>query len=131
MKHMGKVKIYLACPWDSRELAKEAAEKFEAAGFEITHDWWNYDNISTGDLEKHEEYANEDFRAVQNCDILFLMNLQERGKETSGKAVETGIALALHKRIIGMGIRYTNIFQYLKEVEWVESVDEAIGRLND
>lgn len=120
------IKIYVAGPWDSRHLAKEAAEKFEAAGFEITHDWWNYDNISSDDLEKHERYANEDVQAVMRTDVLFLMNLQERGQETSGKAVETGIALVMRKRILAMGIRYTNIFQYMEEVEWVGSVEEAI-----
>lgn len=120
------VKIYVAGPWDFRGEAKEAARKFEQAGFEITHDWWSYDDISKDDLEKHRKYAQEDMNAVIRADVLFLMNLQERGRETSGKAVETGIALALGKRILAMGIKYTNIFQYLNVVEWVTTTEEAI-----
>lgn len=119
-------KIYVAGPWDSRLLAREAAEKFEGAGFEITHPWWENDNIPKDDLERHKECANNDAQAVYRADVLFLMNLQERGEETSGKAVETGIALAMKKRILAMGIRNTNIFHYMDEFEWVNSVEEAI-----
>lgn len=127
-------RIYIGAPWDSRHLAKEAAEKLEAAGHEITHAWWKYDFGESGDISTHKACAIADIYGVTDADVLFLMNLQERGKETSGKAVEMGIALTLKRqgtpiRIFATGIKYTNIFQYLDEVEWVESVEEAIEKL--
>jgi nucleoside 2-deoxyribosyltransferase len=129
-----KLKVYVAAPWDFKDKAKRTAKKFEKAGLEIAHDWWNYDN-PTQDEEFSKKCAADDLHAVLNCDVLYLLNLQERGKETSGKAVELGIALGHnhlcpHKiRIFAEGIRFTNVFQHLDQVEWVKNSSEAIKEL--
>lgn len=134
-------KIYVAGPWDFRNKAKEVADKFEAAGHEITHKWWLHDAGVGGlaDTEYHRQCAINDVNGVLNADVFYLLNLQERGKETSGKAVELGLALAgqsffsLDKwhniKIFIEGPYTTNVFQLLNGVQWVTNVEEVIERL--
>lgn len=128
------LRVYIAAPWNDRFYAKMVAEKFIAAGHTITHDWWNYD-VPDQDTKRLAECAEDDYDAVINADYFFLMNLQKRGEETSGKAVETGIALVCsrewgHPKLIGMGEQGTNIFQYVDDFEWVDSVEDALGQIN-
>lgn len=131
---MASKKVYVAAPWINRDRAQRVAKRFEKAGFEIAHDWWNYD---AGDKLKPEDpyfkkCAEDDLNAILNCDILYLLNLQERGKETSGKAVELGIvlghnAVCPHKiAIFAEGIKGTNVFQLLDQVRWVKNSSEVI-----
>ena len=134
-----KIKIYVAAPFDDRLKAKRVAKKFEKAGFEIIHDWWNYDqgSLSEDRLGYEKKCAEEDLNAVLNSDVLYLMNLQKRGEETSGKAVELGIALGHnavcpHKIVIfAEGIRHTNVFQLLDQVVWVPNSSVVIKRLTE
>jgi hypothetical protein len=128
-----ELKIYIAAPWEWRSQAKLEAEKFIAEGHEITHAWWD-NEIPDLEPEKMVEQALKDFMGVGTADIFVLMNMQPRGHETSGKAVETGIAiLALRAQgfplIYAIGERYTNIFHYLPEVEWRESIEEILNEL--
>lgn len=128
-------KVYVACPWHDRDLAKEAARKLEEAGHVISHNWWDYDNGDQVDSDYHKRCAKDDLNAVMESDVLFLMNLQERGKETSGKAVETGLALALNYihgpkfiKIFMQGVK-TNVFHCLDDFEYVSGVEEVIEKL--
>lgn len=124
-------KIYVAAPWADRELAKEAKLKLEADGFEVTSRW----------IEKHLpkpsdqsglgydrviliQEAGHDVEDVFNADIVILLNTQKRGEETSGKAVETGMAMAWMKPVIVVG-EISNIFHYLMPV--VTTLDEAVA----
>ena len=80
------------------------------------------------------EQAEKDFMGVGGADVFVLMNMQVRGSETSGKAVETGIALLANRAlgvplIYAIGERNTNIFHYLPEFEWRESIEEILNEL--
>jgi hypothetical protein len=126
-------KIYVAGPWDERDRAAWVAAELVKRGHTITHDWWNYDGGGDQSQEFLAKCAWDDFRAVMDADVFLLLNTQKRGEETSGKAVELGIALATNLlapehdiRIIITGIRMTNLFHYLPEVEYFETVEEAI-----
>ena len=130
-------KVYVACPWHDRDLAKEAAKKLEKAGHTISHPWWDYDNCDHVGSDYHKQCAQDDLEAVMESDVLFLMNLQERGKETSGKAVETGLALAMN-HIHGKGFikifmqgPKTNVFHCLDDFKYVNGVEEIIECLKE
>lgn len=129
------MKVYIAAPWDHRDEADIAAAKFEVEGHTITHKWWDFD-VPDLNRTRMQRCAEQDYNAVIAADVFFLMNLQERGKETSGKAVETGVALVCSRewgtprRLIAMGVRDTNVFQYLDDFTWVKSVEEAIGEID-
>lgn len=129
------MKVYIAGPWDERERARAIALLLEAKGHSITHDWWNHD----GGVECTDEFlrvcAEDDFNAVKCADVFLLLNTQERGKETSGKAVETGVALYANRfsgqpsRLIITGHRMTNLFHLMPEFEHFCNVEDAIDAI--
>ena len=107
--------------------AQEFAEKqLEPLGHTITHKWWvdegkGYD----GDLEHYKHCAVSDFVAVHTADRVVILNTQERGKETSGKAVEMGLALDWGIPVIVVA-SWTNVFHYFPGVRLVSSEEEAL-----
>ena len=116
------LKIYLAAPWTDKIIAQNAAEKFREAGFEITSQWLTSED--TDDPEALKAHALRDISDLLSSNMLVLLNTQERGYETSGQAVETGIAIAWLKPIIMVGDP-TNVFHYLN-IPKVATVEEAI-----
>src|SRR2546430_620777 len=98
-------KIYIAAPWIDRELAADAAAKFEAEGFEVTHKWWIVETEDTRPLEERaaylEEHAYLDWDGVMAANILVLIH----SAKSEGKAVEQGIALMRGIPIVAIGER--------------------------
>ena len=121
------MKIYVAAPWAEKDgAAKDARTLLQAAGHTVTSRWIDYKGAEH-DPEVLKQEAINDWEDVATANMLFLLNLQPRGSETSGKAVETGIALALGKRIVAVGEK-SNVFHYLPHVSWFGSVKEALER---
>lgn len=118
------MKIFLAAPWAHRELANHAADKLRLAGFAVTSRWLTAEE--TDEPAELIQQALNDAEDIIASDIVVVLNTQERGKETSGKAVETGIALGIGRPVIIVGAR-TNIYHYL--VECVLTVEDVISRL--
>jgi hypothetical protein len=129
------MKIYLAGPWADRSRAHDTALRFEAEGFEITERWWNHVTVGTAttgsllgyepSIDEEEELKRQaliDIEAVKEAHLMVVLNFQK----SEGKAAEQGIALAFNMPIIGIGQRGSNIFQFLDNYTWVETVDEAI-----
>ena len=114
--------IFIAAPWDDKKIAKEAAEKFRAAGIDVTSRW--IDQPDTDDPDELHKDALRDIEDIVDSHMLVLINWQSRGHETSGKAVETGIAIALWKPVVVVGLR-TNIYHWLN-MPVVDTVEEAI-----
>ena len=121
------MKIYLAAPWPDRELARAFAARLTDRGFAITRDWWNHECVGDDPI-KYRQYAMDDWAAVLSADALVLLNTQKRGEETSGKAVETGIAISRHIPVIVVG-GWTNIFHFLPGVSIVPTTEEVFDEL--
>lgn len=124
------MKLYLAAPWVDRGEMTAISAQLEAAGHEITHKWWEVEEIEEGEgsIEILREQAARDFMGVWTCDKMVLIN----SKKSEGKAVEQGIALALDKDIIAvgkLGEQSKNVFHYLLNYKWVPTVEEAIACL--
>lgn len=121
------MKVYIAAPWVRRSEAIEIGKLFEAAGIEVTSRWFFHKttgdpNDSTGvtsPLLTIQLQAFEDIADVRRADALVVLNLQK----SEGKAVETGIAIAVGIPVISVGKR-SNIFQALGYE--VDTVDEAL-----
>lgn len=118
------MKVYIAGPWLRKDAAREARAKLLEAGIECTSRWIDFEG-GGGDTKIFQEEAINDMSDVRSSDALLLLNLQKRGEETSGKATETGMALALEKKVVMVG-EPSNIFHYLPEVIRCSSVEEAI-----
>lgn len=121
--------IYVAAPWKRKMNAALAADALTAAGHVITSSWIDY----PGDTDDPEELAIEavtDMQDIDDADVFVLLNLEP----SEGKAVETGIALVEGLHIIGVG-QPSNVFHYLPEIIWVDTLAEAIdvlaGRSDD
>lgn len=132
------MKVYLAAPWSFKEQAKIVKKIFVDAGFDVVSRWIDLhvpkpeNSIELGWAEANEEImrreAYNDIEDVKECDVLVLMNIQPRNFESTGKAVETGIALILDKKVVLVGDK-TNVFHYHDNVTQVNGVTEAIDFL--
>lgn len=118
------MRVYIAAPWNYRELAKAASSLVEAAGHTITWPWWDHE-CGDEDHAQLAELAWKDFRGVVGADVLLLLNYAK----SEGKAVEQGIALLSGIPIIGVGPHPTCIFHHVNVYTWVNTVEEAIERL--
>lgn len=121
--------LYLAAPWDMREQAKEVRTLFQQAGWTVTSNWldWPNDHEPTDDELQHEAIA--DLADIASSDLLVVLNWQARGEETSGKAVETGYALAKGIPVIIVGER-SNVFHFLPYVTVVATLKDALLAAN-
>lgn len=128
--------VYIAAPWKDRVTMPDVAAQLENAGHTITHKWWLTEN--GGDVPVRgddrttfmSEMANQDFDGVMSADIVVLIN----SCKSEGKSVEQGIALAFDKDIIAVGKRgefSNNVFHYMDNYIWVDSVEEAIKELDN
>jgi len=129
-----KLKVYIAAPWRERKYAQKTAQRFRDAGFEVTSRWLSEhldkaDSVDAAAPEVMRAEALHDIEDVVNADLFVLLNTQARGEETSGKAVETGVAIMTFKGIILVGER-TNVFHWL-EFPVVGTVEEAIETAKD
>lgn len=124
------MKLYIAAPWNDRKDVPAIAEKFEQAGHEITHKWWLSEEvgekIQTPEKEaEHRGHAFADMNGVIDAQVVILIN----SSKSEGKATESGIAIANRKPIIAVGKRgqhSSNVFHYLPNFKWVDTVDDAL-----
>ncbi len=118
------MQVYIAAPFVEKEYAKTVREKLRKAGIGVTSRWLDFPGDSLDPIILTVEAAN-DFDDVFDADALVLLNLQKRGEETSGKAVETGLALACGKPVYMIG-GWSNVFHFLPQVVKCTSVEEMI-----
>lgn len=126
-----RMKVYIATAWTNKDQAKEARTKLLEAGLEVNSRWLDVQGSVGGmgsPLDKMVTEANHDWEDVVNADVFLLLNNQKRGEETSGKAVETGMALQSKKKVIMVG-EPSNIFHLLSEVTVCKSIEEAVGKI--
>ena len=124
------MKLYIAAPWAYKEAARAAGRIFTRYGHEITEPWWDHRDVNGDDSAVDEllQQAWKDIAGVKSADVFVLLNLGM----SEGKAVELGIALEAGVRVIAIGHRgehSNNVFHYLPQVKWVETVTEALDWL--
>ena len=122
------MRIYLAAPWLRRHEVPAVAAQLEAAGHTITERWWEHPDVNSGGPDAHPELERQafaDFEGVVRADALVLLNLAT----SEGKAVETGVALALVKPVVVVGER-SNVFHHMPNVHLVGSVEAALSLLS-
>jgi hypothetical protein len=118
-------RVYVAAPWVRREEAREAAQQIANAGFEITSRWLTA-HAETDDPALLAQEAQHDIDDVRLANAIVLLNLEK----SEGKAVETGIALALRRFVVMIG-EPSNVFHHLPQIKRVSSLDAAIRLLRE
>ena len=129
------MKIYVATKFDRRDEVREIYKKLREHGHEITRDWTVHDPAARyGQYpEKAKQYAEEDVRGVQDCDVLII--LSDQGGSI-GMHIETGLALERNSKtgkpeiyVIG---EHTNrsIFYFLPHIKQRSTLEEVIEELS-
>jgi nucleoside 2-deoxyribosyltransferase len=126
-----KKRIYVAASWNDRTSVKAVMLRLEKLGYEIAEDWTPHE-----DKEKTLEYCELDIKGVETCDLFVLMN---SNRSTTGKFIETGMAIALGKPVISFGEKVTTVFKhrikrhfdtYLTSAEFISSVVDQFAKEN-
>lgn len=125
------MKIYIAAPWKDKELMPAIADRVEGAGHSITHKWWLVENTPESDrtVQILRDQALKDVLGVKESDLVLVIN----SAKSEGKSLEQGVAIGDNKPIVIVGKRgefSMNVFHYLDNYRWVETVGEALEVLD-
>jgi nucleoside 2-deoxyribosyltransferase len=121
------VKIYLAAMYQWIDKMKTEREKYRAAGFEITADWIESDEVNQA--RSRNENAWLDLQGVREADTFVLYTLPVGTMFSSGgRMTELGYAIALNKRIILVGER-ENVFCHLDNIRVFSTTEDAVKHL--
>lgn len=128
-------KVYIAAAYGRREEMAQIAQPLVDAGHEITSRWLagHHDKAPDGvelDSDAHWRWCAEDdiadLRAAEVCVSVLGGGNRSRG----GRHVEFGLAFALGKRLIILGVpSRENVFHTLPGVEHYQSIAEVIEAL--
>lgn len=125
------MRIYIAAPWKDKLLMPAIADRVEGAGHEITHKWWLVEDVpeSVRTVQLLREQAIKDITGVKTADLVLVLNTAK----SEGKSLEQGVAIGDNKPIVIVGKRgefSMNVFHYLDNYRWVETVGEALEILD-
>lgn len=125
------MRIYIAAPWKDKEIMPAVADRVEGAGHTITHKWWEAEDTPEDDrtVEILRQQAIKDVTGVKTADLVLVIN----SAKSEGKSLEQGVAIGDNKPIVIVGKRgefSKNVFHYLDNYRWVETVGEALEILD-
>jgi nucleoside 2-deoxyribosyltransferase len=121
----GKLKVYLAGMFFTKELRKAQAQELRDSGIEVTSRWIDETvphTVTMKDIpdKYHEETAQADLEDIDNADILIafvptdseLTQVSVATAARGGRHVEMGYALGSNKPIFVVGPK-ENVFHHL------------------
>lgn len=121
------MKVYLAAMYQWIDKMKVEREKFLAAGFEITADWIESDEVNQA--RTRNENARLDLEGIENAEVFVLYTLPIGTMFSSGgRMTELGYAIAFNKRIIIVGER-ENVFCHLNDISEFSTTEDVIAHL--
>lgn len=121
------MKVYLAARYQWIDKMKVEREKFLAAGFEITADWIESDEVNQA--RSRSENARLDLYGIAQADVFVLYALPIGTMFSSGgRMTELGYAIALGKKVILVGER-ENVFCHLDNILAFNSTEDVIAHL--
>lgn len=130
------MRIYVAGPYQYKNMIIERAVELRDAGIEVTSRWLEEPHSPTtqcGDLadETFRKYANYDLEDIDRAGtfLLFAVAADATPIPRAGRHVEFGYALARAKRIVVVGDVKENIFHYLPQVRHFATFEEALAHL--
>lgn len=138
---MRKLKVYLAAPYQMKEIIKARAKELRTAGIIVTSSWLNEPHKPTAGPEdltykQNQNYALQDVDDVRDADILVFQGDETKTIVRAGRHVEFGIAIGIalergYMPIWVVGQDRENIFHFLPQVKhfgsWEEVKNELMG----
>lgn len=119
--------IYVAGPWKHRTDAASAATYLTVFGHNVVSRWhglaWPDD---TDDMDILRQEARNDWDDISQANVMVVLNIEK----SEGKAVEQGLAMAKGIPIIVVGVERFNVFQYLPQFTFVQSLDTALSLMS-
>ena len=113
---------------------RQIRAKISALGHEVQSRWLEEEfqteagKRGTNEDCHREKWAKYDYQDVLLCDVMLNFTEPPNSCGRGGRHVELGLAIAWSKRVIVVGHR-ENVFHHLPQVEFCETVDEAIKLL--
>lgn len=140
MNPYSKLKIYLAAPFEERDVMLEIKAHLEANGGIVTSTWLTPDDsLSMNQLAKQSSTMHHECRvramkdvediAAADVGVLYKPKAIHKKPTTGGHHVETGIFLATGKPLFIFGDR-ENVFHYHPLVRVVSSLNELCQELH-
>jgi len=126
------MKIYLAAPFNLKDILRERAKLIRKKGHEVTSGWLMERINSKKDIEPGENYrkhAERDIRDIDRSDLFVLFTVDPREFiKRGGKHFEAGYAYAkgIPVEVIGPN---ENIFYFLRDIKHHESFDKFLERI--
>jgi len=135
---MRVLKVYLAAPYQAKEIIKSRAAELRAAGIEVTSSWLNEPHKPTTQMHEltpaeHQAYAEQDVKDVLAADILVFQTDITKTIIRAGRHVEFGIALGIGLvrpfPIFVVGQERENIFHHMPQVSHFDNWEAVATRL--
>jgi len=147
------MRIYLAARYSRRDELCEHRRSIESLGHTVTSRWLNglhqisdagqpigdsgESLVEDDDESTHvkaaslrSKFALDDFQDVMTCELLIAFTEPPRSSASrGGRHVELGLALGTMKRVWVIGYR-ENIFCWMEDVVFFETIEDAINALN-
>ena len=126
------MRVYLAARWERQEEMQRYSEQLRAEGIEVVSAWTEIDSPSsdgyTGIARDHRALqAMMDVQQLVSANVLVLFSDVGNPDPRGEKHVESGIALALGKRVLLVGSA-ENVFHSLPDVEHFPGWVDCLGR---
>lgn len=116
------MRIYIAAPFQCRELARAYAQILQEAGHVVTSRWHGLEGEQSTD---GDEWARKDLADVAAADALLAINpIEWVNAGTGGRHVEFGAALTLGRKIVIIGVR-SNIFHRMFNVKLIDTCEAS------
>lgn len=130
------LKVYLASSFDLKEKVQQVSDALESKGIVITRKWWVKDYKSAfGQISDEDWYgkqivrsmSQENFRAIDEADVLVLVCPDDSAHRFVGANVEVGYAIAKGKVVLSLGVLPRSAMYV--PIEHHRSINALLGRL--
>jgi hypothetical protein len=124
------MRVYLAAPYQKKDLIKGYALELQAAGVGVTSSWLDEihpPTIQMPDLshEEHQKYALRDLQDIRAAQIFVLFTDPSKTVIRAGRHVEFGVAVERGIPIYVVGLERENIFHHLARVTHIETWEQV------
>lgn len=121
-----KMRVYVAGSYQFREAIAELVKKIQThiPDFESTSTWITQGEEATElSAQGYQHFIDLDVEDIRRADVLLLINDASMSKDSTGKWVELGLAMAMNKMIVVWGGAQDSLFVHGDTVVQIHSAN--------